>query len=175
MLLTQYAIRKLVSDVQVEEEEVRAYYDAHPQSFIAPLQVRARHILVKEEEEARKILNEIKDGKDFAEAAKEYSTCPSKERGGDLGFFRPGQMVKEFDQVAFSLEEGELSHIVKTQFGYHLILLEEKKEAEKHSFEEVKNQLLQFLVRQKQNLRYVEYTDELKKKYPVEWNEEALS
>lgn len=174
ILLKQYAIQKLLADVKVEEEEAKAYYDGHPQSFVAPPQVRARHILVEEEEKARAILNEIKDGRDFAEAAKEYSTCPSKERGGDLGFFSPGQMVKEFDEVAFSLEEGELSHIVKTQFGYHVIQVEEKKESQPQSFEQVKDQLKQFLLRQKQTLCYVEYTDGLQKKYPVEWNEDAL-
>lgn len=173
-LLKQYAVKKLVTTVEIDDEEVKGYYEGHPESFKTPVQVKARHILVADEEEAREILNEIKGGKDFGEAAKEYSTCPSKERGGDLGFFTSGQMVKEFDEVAFNLELGELSHIVKTQFGYHLIQVEDKKESGTQTFEEVKDQLKQFLLQQKQSLRYVEYTDTLKKKYPIEINEAAI-
>ncbi|MDD2655793.1 MAG: peptidyl-prolyl cis-trans isomerase [Candidatus ainarchaeum sp.] len=83
--------------------------------------VRASHILVSSEREANRIIEEIKNGKDFAEMAKRYSSCPSGKGGGDLGFFGKGQMVKEFEDAAFSLKEGELSKPVKTQFGWHII------------------------------------------------------
>ena len=85
-------------------------------------EVKASHILVATEDEAKSLYNEIKNGKDFAEAAREFSKCPSGQAGGDLGFFPRGVMVKPFEDAAFSLKEGELSEPVQTQFGWHLIL-----------------------------------------------------
>ena len=83
--------------------------------------VKASHILVKKRSEAIRILNELKAGTDFAELAKKHSICSSGKKGGSLGFFTRGQMVKEFEKTAFSLAKGELSGIVKTEFGYHII------------------------------------------------------
>ena len=85
--------------------------------------VRASHLLVKTEEEAAKLREEILAGKDFAEVAAKVSMCPSGRDGGDLGFFGKGQMVKEFEDACFSMEVGEVSNPIKTQFGYHLIKL----------------------------------------------------
>ena len=90
--------------------------------------VKASHLLVKTEEEALKIKKEIENGKEFAVAAKEVSLCPSSNNGGDLGYFTKGQMVKEFEDAAFSMEVGEVSNPIKTQFGYHLIYLTDKKD-----------------------------------------------
>lgn len=86
-----------------------------------PKKVRASHILVKSEEEALGLLFDIKHGKSFEQVAEEKSLCPSKKKGGDLGWFGRGQMVKEFENAAFSLSKDELSKPVKTQFGYHII------------------------------------------------------
>ena len=83
--------------------------------------VKASHILVKKHSEAKRILDELNSGADFTELAKKYSLCPSGKKGGSLGFFTHGQMVKEFERAAFSLRKGELSDVVKTQFGYHVI------------------------------------------------------
>ncbi|NYZ61132.1 peptidyl-prolyl cis-trans isomerase [Candidatus Micrarchaeota archaeon] len=85
------------------------------------MKVRASHILVSNEREANRIFDEIKKGKEFSEMAKRYSSCPSGKGGGDLGFFEKGQMVKEFEDAAFAMKDGEVSRPVKTQFGYHLI------------------------------------------------------
>ncbi len=85
--------------------------------------IKASHLLVKTEEEIKEIYDEIKDGKSFEQAAAEYSLCPSGANGGDLGFFGKGQMVKPFEDAAFSLKKGELSEPVKSQFGWHLILV----------------------------------------------------
>ena len=93
-----------------------------------PTFVKASHLLVKTEEEALKLKEQIKDGKDFAKAAKEVSLCPSGQNGGDLGYFTKGQMVKEFEDAAFSMNVGEVSNPVKTQFGYHLIYLTDKQD-----------------------------------------------
>jgi len=90
--------------------------------------VKASHLLVKTEEEAIKLKEEIEAGKDFAQAAMEVSLCPSGQNGGDLGYFTRGQMVKEFENAAFSMEIGQVSNPIKTQFGYHLIYLTDKKD-----------------------------------------------
>ncbi len=90
--------------------------------------VKASHILVKTEEEAKNLKQEIDNGKDFAVAAREVSLCPSGQNGGDLGYFSKGQMVKEFEDAAFSMNVGEVSNPVKTQFGYHLIYLTDKQD-----------------------------------------------
>jgi peptidyl-prolyl cis-trans isomerase C len=82
---------------------------------------RASHILVDKQSQALKILDEIKAGSNFSELAKKHSTCPSGKKGGDLGQFGRGQMVKEFEQATFALKVGEISQPVKTQFGYHII------------------------------------------------------
>lgn len=89
-------------------------------------EIRASHILVKTEEEAKKLYDEIQNGKDFAKAAEEVSLCPSGQNGGDLGFFGKGMMVKPFEDAAFALEIGEISQPVETQFGWHLIKLTDK-------------------------------------------------
>ncbi|PIN75975.1 peptidylprolyl isomerase [Candidatus Woesearchaeota archaeon CG10_big_fil_rev_8_21_14_0_10_37_12] len=91
------------------------------------MKVHAKHILVKTEQEASAIRFDLNQGKSFEEIAKEKSLCPSGKKGGDLGWFGRGQMVKEFESAAFSLSVGELSKPVKTQFGWHLIKVEEKK------------------------------------------------
>ncbi len=90
-------------------------------------QVKASHILVKTEGEARKILEELKKGANFAKLAKQFSECPSKKKGGNLGWFGRGKMVREFENAAFSLKKGEISDIVKTQFGYHIIKVTDTK------------------------------------------------
>lgn len=91
------------------------------------MKVRASHILVEDESKANELKKEIEDGAEFAEVAKKNSKCPSGESGGDLGFFGKGMMVKEFEDAAFSLEVGQVSEPVKTQFGYHLIIVTDKK------------------------------------------------
>ncbi len=86
------------------------------------MSIRASHILVKTREKAEEILEELKMGADFAKLAREHSECPSKKRGGDLGKFTRGKMVKSFERAAFDLKKGQISDIVQTQFGYHIIL-----------------------------------------------------
>jgi parvulin-like peptidyl-prolyl isomerase len=83
--------------------------------------IRASHILLEKQSQALKVAEELKAGASFSELAKKYSTCPSGKRGGDLGQFGRGQMVKEFEQAAFALKPGQVSEPIKTQFGYHII------------------------------------------------------
>lgn len=170
IVLKQYAINKLLSDVSATEGEVTEYYNDHKEQFKKPESVRASHILVKEEEEANKIIDELNNGLSFEEAAGKYSQCPSKSNGGDLGEFTRGKMVPEFERVAFKLEVGELSEPVKTQFGYHLIKVVDKKEAGIKSLEEAKGQITQQVTGLKQQEKYLNKTNELRNKYEIKRN-----
>lgn len=122
-LIISHFKEKLTSNVKITDEEVKKYYDDNKAMFELPApEIRASHILVDTENEAKKILAEIKTGADFAELAKEYSKDPgSKESGGDLGYFAKGKMVPEFEKAAFALKSGEISDVVKSEHGYHII------------------------------------------------------
>lgn len=167
-LLTQVSINKMLSDMTVSDSEAEEFYNAHKEFFVSPESVRAKHILVDSEEKANKIKTEIAEGKSFEDAAKEYSSCPSKAKGGDLGVFSKGQMVPEFEKVAFTLEPGVVSDPVKTQFGYHLIKVEGKNEAMTKAFSEVKSIISQRLLQEKQHSKFIDNVENLKKKYKVE-------
>ncbi|MEE1086686.1 MAG: peptidylprolyl isomerase [Schaedlerella sp.] len=164
--LAQLAVNETIKDITVEADEVKAFYDENPQNFKKEETVSAKHILVKEEEECVKVLEEIKNGeKTFEDAAKECSTCPSGQNGGDLGEFGKGQMVKEFEDAAFAAEIGAVVGPVQTQFGYHLIKVENKSEASVIPFEEVEEKITQTLLQQKQNEAYKAKYAEIKAKY----------
>jgi peptidyl-prolyl cis-trans isomerase C len=153
--------RDLVQKITVTDDETKGFYEGNPSSFSQPKQVKASHILVKtdaqsdetEKAKAKKkiasIQQKIKNGEDFAELAKSNSDCPSGAKGGDLGFFGAGSMVKPFEEAAFSMKPGEISDIVETQFGYHLIKVTEQKEAQKISYQEAKENIGKYLKRKK--------------------------
>lgn len=165
-ILAQMAMAETLKGLEVSAEEAKAYYEENPQHFSKGATVSAKHILVKEEEECNSILEAIVNGeKEFEDAAKEFSTCPSGARGGDLGEFGKGQMVKEFEDAAFAAEIGHVVGPVKTQFGYHLIKVEKKNEASSVPFEEVEENIKNNLLQQKQNKAYMNKVKELKEKY----------
>lgn len=166
-LLIQYAANKLMTSVSVNEEEAKEFFDNNKSMFSQPKTVAASHILVDSEEEAKKIREELDNGLDFADAATKYSNCPSKKSGGSLGEFPEGQMVPEFEQVAFSMKVGEISEPVKTQFGYHIIKVEKVNEAKINSFADVKDEAKNQCLLEKQRKVYIEKQEELKKNYPV--------
>ncbi|MPQ43244.1 peptidylprolyl isomerase [Clostridium tarantellae] len=167
-LISQMVMSKTLSEVTVTDEEALSYYNDHKDMFGEPANVTAKHILVDLEEECQKIREEIASGsKTFEVAAGEYSKCPSKEQGGNLGAFSKGMMVPEFEEAAFNLPLGEVSNPVKTQFGYHLIKVEDKKEASVKTFEEVKSQVVNQLIQERQQRKYLDFINELREKYGV--------
>ncbi len=123
------------------EERLRALHAREAKAKKGPLEVRARHILVKTEDEALEIVKQLKRGGDFATLAKERSTGPSGAKGGDLGFFARGAMVPEFDEVAFELADGEVSAPVRTRFGWHVIEVVERRQSGGASFEDSQREL----------------------------------
>ena len=179
------AIRKLLDDqigdkVAVSEKESKAYYDNNLESFKKPEQVRASHILIKVDpgaEEAKKaeartkiesVQAKLKKGEDFGALAKEYSEGPSGPKGGDLGFFGRGQMVKPFEEAAFSMKPGQVSGMVETRFGYHLIMVAERTPESTLSYEEVKDRLEQYLKQQKVQEAIAAYVETLQGKAKIE-------
>jgi peptidyl-prolyl cis-trans isomerase C len=167
-ILTQLGIKRILDGVSVNEQEAKEYFEANKDKFKDQGKVSAKHILVETEENAQKIKEEIEGGKAFEDAAKEYSTCPSKEQGGNLGSFSRGQMVPEFEDASFKQEIGVVGNPVKTQFGYHLIKVENRTEEKAKNFDEVKDMIINGLTQERQNMKYTQYVEDLKKKYPVE-------
>lgn len=132
----------------VTDAEIKARYDKEIAAMPKQDEVRARHILVKTEDEAKAVIKDLDAGKDFAELAKEKSTDPNKSDGGDLGFFRKGQMVPEFEAVAFATPAGSYTkEPVKTQFGFHVIKVEEKRPVAPPTLDQVKDQVKQMVMR----------------------------
>ena len=169
-LLISYAAEKALSAVTVSDAEAEKYYEEHKAEFMSGETVNASHILVKTEEEAKKIYEEISSGKKtFEEAAEEYSSCPSKANGGNLGDFGRGQMVPEFDGAVFSMNVGEVTaEPVQTQFGYHLIKLNSKSESKETPYSEIAEQLKAGLLSEKQKAAYDSKINQLKIMYPVD-------
>lgn len=133
----------------ITDEALRAQYDKLVETAVAGEQIHARHILVESEAEAKQIIEELAGGADFAQLASDRSTGPSKTKGGDLGYFGEGEMVPEFSQAAFALQPGETTkEPVQTQFGWHVIKVEDRRKAEAPSFEETREQLTEELSRE---------------------------
>ena len=169
-LLVSYATEKAISAVTVSDKDAEDYYNANAERFMGEETVSASHILVETEEEAREIYARIAAGASFEEEALAHSTCPSKANGGNLGEFGRGQMVPEFDTAVFEMEVGEItSEPVKTQFGYHLIKLNEKTPATQTPFEEIKEQLKEVLVDEKKGQAYESKINQLKILFPVDY------
>jgi peptidyl-prolyl cis-trans isomerase C len=172
-------MQKLVSlhtrqEGEVTDAEVKEFYDSHTEMLKHPEAVRASHILIgvdeqdsaeakaEKKKQAEQILAQLKQGADFAELARQYSSCPSKEQGGDLGYFGRGQMVKPFEDAVFALKVGQLSGVVETQFGYHVIKKTDAKPAGTPSLDEVKDQIKQRLQGQKERQAFESYLDGLR-------------
>ncbi len=132
------------------DENMKKVYEEAAKQISGEQEVHARHILVETEDQAKKIEGELKKGADFAELAKKESKDPGASDGGDLGFFTKDQMVPEFSAAAFALEPGKISDPVKTQFGWHVIKVEEKRTRKAPDFEQVKPQIETYVVRKAQ-------------------------
>ncbi|MFW6147702.1 MAG: peptidylprolyl isomerase [Thermodesulfobacteriota bacterium] len=180
LAIDELITKMFVEKVTLSEDEVKTYYESNPESFKQPEQVRASHILIKvapQEDsskrasariEIEKIQQKIRRGENFAALAEEASECPSASKGGDLGYFSRGQMAKPFEDAAFALAPGEISDIVETDFGYHLIKVEDKRAQTDMAFDEIKDGLKSYLTQQKVQEEVVRYVQKLKEQAKVE-------
>ena len=159
-IIERALIGKKVLDIKIKptarsvtDEDISAFYEENKEQFVKQESVKASHILIKvasgdddqakadAKSEIQTILEKARGGEDFAELAREYSQGPSAPRGGDLGYFTRGQMVKPFEDAAFSLEKGQISEVVETQFGYHIILSVDRKPEIQLRLEEVSEEI----------------------------------
>lgn len=187
-LANEYLKREIAQKVTVSDDELKSYYESHKDEFKTQDMVKARHILVrvdnsasgdekkKAKEKTELYLKKIKDGEDFAKLASDFSDDPgSKAKGGDLGFFPRGRMVKPFDDAAFSLKPGETSGIVETQFGFHIIKVEERKDSSVESFDVVKERLKQKLSQDRTRKELTDFIDKAMKDSKTEIYPDVLT
>lgn len=180
-LMVQKLVDKEYSEkIIISDKESKEFFDTHPEMFRQPEQVKASHILVKTDAGADKeqkdaahkkiqsVQKQVKEGKEFADLAKEFSDCPSKDQGGDLGYFKRGDMVKPFEDAAFATDPGVVTDIVETNFGYHLIKVTDKKTEQTMPFDSVKEKLNQYLKNEKLQKELDEYVKKLKAKAAIE-------
>ncbi len=172
---------------ETTDKEAREFYDSNMDQFVSPAKIRASHVLlkigpedtdeVKAEKKAKieKLLPRLQAGEDIAEIASEYSDCPSSSNGGDLGLFGKGQMVKSFEDAAFALEVNELSGIVETRFGYHIIKVTEKEKASTTPFADVREDVKKYLDEMKKQREVEEYVQALKGLAEIEYMDSTLA
>jgi peptidyl-prolyl cis-trans isomerase C len=180
LLISNFVESTLMAKAVVSEEDAKKFYDQNQDKFKRDESVKASHILIgvdaaapaddkkKAREKADKLRKELAGGADFAALAKSNSTCPSAQQGGDLGFFNKGQMVAPFEKAAYALKQGEVSDVVETQFGYHIIKLTDRKPAEVVAFKEARGKIEEYLKGQKINAAVGAYIAEAKKSAKIE-------
>jgi peptidyl-prolyl cis-trans isomerase C len=180
MVIKKMVDAEVASLPPATEAEAKEFYDKNPDQFTQGEAVRASHILIAADEKADEatkqaarakvdaLLKRAKAGEDFAKLAKESSDDGSREQGGDLGYFQRGRMVPPFDEAAFNLKPGEISDVVTTQFGYHIIKLAERKPATTVPFEKVKDKVVEYLSNRKKQERADAFIAEAKKKAKIE-------
>ncbi len=176
LLIESLLKKKITSDAKISDEELKKYYEAHKDNFKRDREINTRHILLKTEDEAKQIQGKLLKGEDFVELAKKYSIEPNAGvSGGEIGYHPKGSLVPEYEAAAFKLTKvGQISGIVKTKFGYHIIRLEGTKPPAFVPFEEVKDFIKQKILQEKQSELLEKYIEELKKSAKITINEELL-
>ncbi|WP_350300912.1 peptidylprolyl isomerase [Peribacillus frigoritolerans] len=161
--------KKLVEPrITVTDEEISTYFEDNKDTFAQAEQVEASHILVEDEKTAKKVAKEIEDGGDFAKLAAEYSTdTETADNGGSLGYFGKGDMVEEFENVAFDLDINKVSDPVKSEYGYHIIKVTGKKEAKKANLEDSKDVIKETLLSERLQEEYPVWLAEVKKDHEI--------
>jgi peptidyl-prolyl cis-trans isomerase C len=160
--------------IKVSEEEMKKYYEAHKSEYKKPEMWRASHILVSTEAGAKDVQTALAGGRRFQDLAKEKSIDATAARGGDVGYFRKGQVLSEFENACFALDVGQVSPIVHTQFGYHIIKLTDKKPESQQSFEEARPAVENDLRMLKRNELFGKLLQDLKNKYRVRIEDDAM-
>jgi len=184
----EYLKKEVTNKLAVSEEDIKAYYESHKDEFKTPEMLNSRHILIKTDpsasdkdkkkakEKAEEILKKIKAGEDFAKLASDVSDdTVTKTKGGELGFFPKGRMVKPFEDAVFALKPGEVSGIVESQFGYHIIKVEEKKESGIEPFDTAKEKIKQKLLQERAKTKATEFIEKAMKEANIEIHPEILT
>lgn len=167
-ITTNLQLEKILEPyITITDEQVQAYFEANKESLNQAEQVKASHILVETKEVADEVKTKINGGADFAELAKEYSTDTSSAKGGALGYFGRGQMVPEFEDAAFSMKVDEISEPIETEYGFHIIKVEDKKEAKQAVFEDLKDTIKGTLSQEQMGTAYNTWYQEKLAEYEI--------
>ena len=162
-------VKLLESKIDITDEKMKTYFEENKESYNEAEQVEASHILVADEATAKEVKEKLTAGEDFASLAKEYSTDTSNaESGGELGFFAKGEMATEFENAAFSMNIGDISEPIQTDFGYHIIKVTDKKEAKEAVYEDHKEEIKQTLFDQEVQTEYTTWITEKREKLDIE-------
>lgn len=175
LIVEAFLKKKVETESQVSDADLKQFYDKNIDKFKAGEQIRASHILVKTEKEAKDILAQIKSGGNFEELAKKNSVDSSSAKGGDLGWFGKGSMVPAFEKAALALKEGQVSDVVKSDFGFHIIKLTGKRAAGVRPLDEVKEQIKAAIMPAKQQEVFQKIKEELKKSAKITVKEDVLN
>jgi peptidyl-prolyl cis-trans isomerase C len=168
LIMEKLLDQAVYSRASVTDEEVTAYFEANRDHFDRPTQVRARQIVVAEEAEGQNVLALLRQGQDFAEVAAKYSLSPDAQQGGDLGFFGRGEMPPEFDEIVFDLPVQRLSDLVKSEYGYHIFMVEEKRKASRLSKKDATSEILSILEGRKKEEVYLGWLQEMRARAVIE-------
>lgn len=174
MILKAYIEGEFYSKISISDVEIERFYKENEDKFISPEQIKASHILVKEESVITDLNKKLIEGESFEELAKEHSECPSGQNGGDLGFFGKGKMVPEFETVAFALGLNEVSEPFKSDFGYHIVKVTEKSSGGKQSLSDVHDSIKQHLEQVEAQRVISEKVKSLRSKATVEIDRDSL-
>jgi peptidyl-prolyl cis-trans isomerase C len=175
LIVESFLKKKVEVESKVSDEDMKKFYEQNKDKFKTGEQIKASHILVKTEKEAKDILAQLKSGGKFEELAKKSSVDSSSAKGGDLGWFGKGSMVPAFEKAALALKEGQISDVVKSDFGFHIIKLTGKRPAGIRPFEEVKEQIKGAIMPTKQQEVFQKIKDELKKTAKITIKEDVLN
>ena len=175
--------KRVLAVNQPSEREMKEYFEKNREYFSVPVLTRYSHIVIKSEDggdgeemmaTCADIITRLEAGEDFGDLAREFSEGSEAERGGDLGYFRPGQLVPQLEEAAADLEVGEFTGPIETDFGCHIISVTNKKPPRDKSFEESKPEVIEILLAQRRKANFDAFKDELKKRFPVTKNEQLL-
>jgi len=174
-ILVEELVKNAIPETTVNEDNLKKFYEERKTQFIEPAKAQVSQILVRSEKEANELLKQLKEGKDFAGLARTKSISPDARNGGDIGYFGRGEMLPEFEEVAFNLKKGETSKVVKSPFGYHILKVTDKKEKRQKTFPEAKEEI-EVILRQKQQREALEkWFKGLKDKAKIKINKEFLA
>lgn len=175
LVVESFLKKKVEVESKVSDEDMKKFYEQNKEKFKSGDQIKASHILVKTEKEAKDLLAQIKGGGNFEELAKKSSVDSSAAKGGDLGWFGKGSMVPAFEKAALALKEGQVSDVVKSDFGFHIIKLTGKRAAGIRPFEEVKEQIKGAIMPSKQQEVFQKIKEDLKKTAKINVKEDVLN
>lgn len=168
-LLARFYLEGLTKDLPVPSEaEAKAFYEQNKAEFVTPESIHLSHILVESEKEAKDVLAKLKKGEKFGDLASQVSICPSKDVKGDLDWMPRGSLAPEIEEIAFTMKNDQITGPVKTKFGYHVILMHDKRPARENSYDQVKELIVEQIKFQKQQEQYERIAEALRKKYNVQ-------